>query len=265
MTSTTLGLTAHLLSRGRYFQQLGRIHDALRHLTRLAGFRELPAETAEEVQFRLGELQLRRHRYARARRHLAAALRYAPENPRYHFLLARAHNDDPDGDTAQAAEHYAASLALDGTQTDCLCAYGRLALRLGLIEEGVECLRVAVRLAPDDMTVLADVAAGLRIANRADEARGLLLAARFRHPRDGRYRQLWEQFQFHSARRAQDAARLRRSPADEGPTLLPFLRPVREVTPRPVTSRKIIRADGPTAPAPHLRGGTRANDQRQAQ
>src|SRR5260370_16173061 len=127
MTSTTLGLTAQLLSRGRYFQQLGRIPDALRILACLAGFRELPAETAEEVQFRLRELQLRRRRYARARRHLPVALRYAPENPRYHFLLAQAHDNDPDGDTAQAAEHYAASLALDRTQTDCLCAYVQLA------------------------------------------------------------------------------------------------------------------------------------------
>jgi Flp pilus assembly protein TadD len=257
MTSTTLGLTAHLLSRGRYFQQLGRIHDALRILTRLAGFRGLPAEMAEEVQFRLGEIQLRRGRYSRARRHLAAALGHEPENPRYHFLLAQAHDNDPDGDTAQAAEHYAASLALDGTQSDCLCAYGRLALRIGLNEEGVECLRVAARLAPDDLTVLAEVAAGLRTANRTDEARGLLLAARFRHPRDGRYRQLWDHFHFQAARRAQDAARSRRSSADEGPTLLPFLRPVGEAAPRPAAGR-IIRADGASLPAPHLH-------QRQAQ
>jgi tetratricopeptide (TPR) repeat protein len=260
MTSTTLGLVDHLLSRGRYFQQLGRTHDALRLLTRLAGFRELPAAVAEEVQFRLGELQLGRRRHARARRHLAAALRLAPENPRYHFLLARAHDDARDGDDARAAEHYATSLALDGTQTDCLCAYGRVALRQGQTEEGLECLRVAARLAPDDVTVLADVAAGLRTANRTDEARGLLLAARFRHPHDSRYRKLWDDFQFQAARRAQDAARARKSPADEGPVLLPFLRPVGEPASRPAAAGRIIRADGP-----HLRGGTRANDQRQAQ
>jgi Flp pilus assembly protein TadD len=252
MTSTTLSLVDHLLSRGRYFQQLGRTHDALRILARLAGYRELPAAVAEEVQFRLGELQLRRKQYVRARRHLAAALRYAPDNPRYHYLLARAHGDD----AARAAEHFGTSLALDGTQTDCLCAYGRLALRLNRIEEGLECLRVAAKLAPDDVKVLTKVVAGLRTAGRADEARGLLLAARFRNPRDGRYLKLWNDFQFHAARRRQDADRARKTLVDDGPILLPFRRPASQA-PRPAGAGKIIRADGPTTPAPHLGSGAK--------
>jgi tetratricopeptide (TPR) repeat protein len=265
MTSTTLNLVDHLLSRGRHFQQLGRTHDALRILSRLAGYRELPAAVAEEVQFRLGELQLGRKKYARARRHLAAALRYAPDNARYHYLLARAHDADRDGDPARAAEHYGSSLALDGTRTDCLCAHGQLALRLSRTDEGLECLRVAAKLAPDDVKVLAQVAEGLRTAGRADEARGLLLAARFRNPRDGRYLKLWNDFQFHAARRRQDAARSEQAFADDGPVLLPFRRPAREAAPRPAGAGKIIRADGPTAPAPHLGGPTRVNDRRQAQ
>ncbi len=260
MTSTTLGLVDHLLARGRHFQQLGRTHDALRLLTRLAGFRELPADVAEEVQFRLGELQLRRKKMARARRHLAAALRYAPDNARYHFLLAQAFDNDRDGDLARAADHYRNSLAHDGAQTDCLCAYGSLALRLNRTDEALECLRAAAKLAPDDRKVLAQVAAGLRTAGLADEARGLLLAARFRHPRDGRYLKLWNDFQFHAARRAQDDARVQKSLADDGPVVLPFLRPV-----RPAATGTILRADSPTLPTPHLGQPTRTDGQRQAQ
>jgi tetratricopeptide (TPR) repeat protein len=265
MTSRTLGLVDHLLSRGRYFQQLGRTHDALRILGQLAGFRELPAEVAEEAQFRLGELQLRRKKHARARRHLAAALRHAPDNPRYHFLLARTLDNDR-GDLARAAEHYRSSLALDHSQTDCLCAYGDLALRLGRTEEALECLRAAARLAPDDLKVLSQVVAGLRKTGLADEARGLLLAARFRNPRDGRYRRLWNDFQFDAARREQDARGGRAFAGDDGPVLLPFLRPVRpDTTPRPPVAGKIIRADAPAAPGPHLGQPARAGDQRQAQ
>jgi Flp pilus assembly protein TadD len=265
MTSPTLGFVDHLLCRGRHLQQLGRNLDALRILARLAGCRELPPAVAEEAQSRLGELQLRRKKYARARRHLSAALRYAPDNARYHFLLARALDNDRDGDPARAAEHYRTSLALDHSQTDCLCAYGELALRLSRTEEGLECLRAAARLAPDDPKVLAQVVAGLRTADRSDEARGLLLAARFRHPRDGRYRRLYDDFQFHAARREQCAARARQAFGDDGPVLLPFVRPPREETaPRP-TDGRIIRADTPASPAPHLGQTTRVNDQRQAQ
>jgi tetratricopeptide (TPR) repeat protein len=261
MVSTTLNLADHLLSRGRYFQQLGRAPDALRLLTRLAGFRELPAAVAEEAQFRLGELHLRRKKYARARRHLSAALRYAPDNPRYHFLMAQAVENDRDGDLATAADHYRSSLALDAAQTDCLCAYGALALRLNRTDEGLQCLRAAAKLAPDDVTVLAQVAAGLRQANHGDEARGLLLAARFRNPRDGRYQKLWDDFQFQAARREQDAARVRKAFGD-GPVILPFVRPEGAPGQRTGVAGKIIRADGPTTPEPHHGPAARVNEQR---
>jgi Flp pilus assembly protein TadD len=266
MTSRTLGFVDHLLSRGRHFQQIGRTHDALRILGRLAGLRELPTAVAEEAQFRLGELHLRRKKHARARRHLAAALRLAPDNPRYHFLLAQALDNDRDGDAARAAEHYRTSLALDPAQAECLCAYGLLSMRLGRTEEAVDCLRAAARLAPDDLKVLSQAADVLRKADRADEARGLLLAARFRHPRDARYLRLWNDFQFHAARRRQDAARAGRPSAeDDGPVLLPFLRPVRpDAASRPPVAGKIIRADAPTSPGPHL-GKPARSDQRQAQ
>jgi tetratricopeptide (TPR) repeat protein len=249
MVSTTLNLIDTLLNRGRYLQQLGRHHDALRVLSRLAGFRDLPAGVAEEAQFRLGELQLRRRRYARARRHLAAALRHRPDNARYHYLLAGALDSGRAGDPGRAAEHYRTSLDLDPTQTDCLCAAGALALRLGQTEEGLRRLRAAAGLAPDDLKVLAKVVAGLRLANRADEARGRLLAARFRHPRDGRYLQLWNQFQFQHARRAQDAlGRAKTTAAQGGPVLLPFVRP-EGAGKRPARLRgHTARHDGPAAP-----------------
>jgi Flp pilus assembly protein TadD len=262
MTSRTLGFVDHLLCRGRHFQQLGRTHDALRIFTRLAGLRELPAAVAEEAQYRLGELQLRHKKTARARRHLAAALRYAPDNPRYHFLLAQAFDDDRDGEPVRAADHYRDSLAQDSAQPDVLCAYGSLALRLNRTEEALECLRAAAKLAPDDAGILGKVAAGLRTAGHADEARSLLLSARFRHPRDRLYERLWNDYQFHAARRAQADARADGADDRDGPVLLPFVRPEPAPAPRPTVAGRIIRADGPTAGAPPHQGhGARRNAQ----
>jgi Flp pilus assembly protein TadD len=266
MMSPTLNLVDHLLARGRRFQQIGRPHDALRVLTRLAAFRDLPAPVAEEAQFRLGELQLRRRKYPRARRHLAAALRHAPDNARYHYRLAAAFDLGRDADPARADEHYRRSLERDDTQTDCLCDGGKLALRLGQVEEGLRRLRRAAELAPDDPKVLAKVVEGLRLASRADEARSLLLAARFRHPRDARYRKLWDDFQFQHARRVQDEARRGlTSGRDDGPVLLPFVRPEGDGAPSPPgLAGKVIRRDGPASPAPHLTRPARLPDQRHA-
>ena len=51
--------TDHLLSRGRYFQQLGRTHDALRIPRPTRRVPRIAARGRRGVQFRLGELQLR--------------------------------------------------------------------------------------------------------------------------------------------------------------------------------------------------------------
>ncbi len=266
MTSTTLDLVDLLLARGRALQQFGRHHDALRLLTRLAGFRDLPAPAAEDVQFRLGEVYLRRRKYCRARRHLAAALAHGPDNPRYHYALARAFDNDRDGDAARAAEHYRTSLELDGTQVDCLCAFAALAINLGRADEAVPCLRAAAAQAPDDLKVLGKVVSGLRKVNRTEEARGLLLAARFRHPRDARYLALWNHFQFQSARREQeDARRAKASSCDDAPALLPFVRPARPTPTPALVAGRVLRHDGPSAPAPHLSHPARLPGQRHAQ
>ncbi len=261
MLSTTLNLVDHLVTRGRHLQDIGRTRDALRLFTRLANFRELPESVAEEVQSCLGELQMRRRKWARARRHLAAALRQAPTNPRYHFLLAQTVDNDRDGNLPRAAEHYKTSLELDGTQADCRYAYGKLLLRQGRTEEGSEQLRIAARQAPNDLKVLRNVVEGLRLANRADEARSLLVAARFRHPHDARYVALWNDFQFQAIHRAQEEEQLARpSESDDGPVFLPFVRPERETATR--GEGRIIRHDKPSTPSPKL--ASVRPDQRQA-
>src|SRR5437868_15245315 len=100
----------------RTFQELGRTLDALRVLTRLPGFRELPGEVAEEAQVRLAEIQIKRRKYQRARRHLTAALQHRSEEPRYHYLMGIASLAEGRGDLKRADEHFRRSLALDGTQ-----------------------------------------------------------------------------------------------------------------------------------------------------
>src|SRR5437763_12794564 len=96
--STTLNLLDHLLARGRHYQDLGRSHDARAVFRRLLGLRQLPAAVAEEAQARLAELELERCKYARARRHLTAALAHQPASDRYHHLMAAALEEDDKGD-----------------------------------------------------------------------------------------------------------------------------------------------------------------------
>ena len=171
MVNATLNLVDHLLSAAARCQEQGRLREALRLLTRLAGFRQLPADAAEQTQARLAELQLKRRKYKRARRHLAAALQHAPDAARYHYWMATALVHDRDGDLERAADHYRRSLELDPTQLKCQYEYGLLQVRLGRTEEGLERLRKAVEQAPGDADAVAKLAKGLRLGGAATRRR----------------------------------------------------------------------------------------------
>src|SRR5262245_29785423 len=121
----TLNLFDRALAIGRRYHELGRFTDAARVLNRLAAFRDLPADAAEEAQARLAELSLKRHRFRRARRHLAAALSHRPDSARYHFLLASALRADEQPDYERAAQHYRRSLEIEPDQVKCHGDYGR--------------------------------------------------------------------------------------------------------------------------------------------
>lgn len=222
--SRTLNLVEQLLSRGRKLHELGRTGDALVVLSRLGGLRELPAEAAEETQARLGEIQLGRRKYIRARRHLAAALTHQPESAKYHRQMASAFDSPEKADEERSLEHYRQSLQCDPKQPRCLGEFGLLALRLGQVEEGLQALRRAAELAPDEPEVVGRLAEGLRQADQIEEARGVLQSARFRHPRDRRFHKLWNDFQFCCLHEAQqDAYHEDGNDTANDPMLLPFV------------------------------------------
>jgi tetratricopeptide (TPR) repeat protein len=253
--STTLNLAERLLAMGRNYQFLGRNQDALHILGRLSGLRHLQPEVAEQMQVCLAEVCLARRKLRQARRHLAAALRYQPDNARYHFLMGRALAADPKGDRQRAADHFRKSLANDPDDAERLTEFGLFALELGLAEEGLRCLYRAVEVAPDDPGALSGLLEGLESEHRMDEARKVLRAALFRNARDRRFRQVWQEFQFRQLGRAQHRRRsIGRSTAqDAGPVLLPFVQP----SPAAASGRpapRILRADPPSSPpSPHTR------------
>jgi Flp pilus assembly protein TadD len=251
--SRTLNLVEGLLARGRHLQQIGRDQDALNMFERLAGFRNLPQEVAEETQARLAELLFDRGEFQSARRHLTAALVQKPTSARYHFLMASALEADEKGDDRRALQHYRMSLEVDGDQPECLGEAGMLALRLGKVVEGLKWLRRAVELAPDDPEVVARLVEGLHEIGRPEEARLTLRAALFRNPRDSRFRKLWNDFHFHELREEQESireARWETAGDEEKPVLLPFLRPI---SPPAKSSGKRVRRDPASPlPSPHV-------------
>lgn len=246
--STKLKLIDHLLART---QELAKQDDdeALAVLERLATFHAVPAEVAEMAQASLAEIMVRRKKWTRARRHLAVALLYRPDCARYHYLMAMALAGGRKNDPERAREHYQKALELDPEMTDCLADFGLFCLSQGDADEGIETLQRAVDQSPDDPALLDRLVEALGTIRRRDEARTLLLHARFRHPRDARYEQLWNDFRFQEVVEAQPPRQTR--PTTKRPraelVLLPFVRLKQSA------KRATIRRDGPaTLPAPHV-------------
>jgi tetratricopeptide (TPR) repeat protein len=222
----TLNLFEHVLGRARRLQGLGRPREAGQLYRRLANFRELPPDVAEETQARLAELHLRRRRYGAARRHLAAALVLRPDGARYHYLMATALQADEGGDLERAAFHLARAVELAPDRVRYRCEAGLLAVRRGDAEGGLALLRQAAGQAPEQPEVVGRLVKGLLLAGRPDEARSAVRAALFRAPRSPRLRKLSHDLEFQLLRRDAD-----QSAEPAGPVVLPFVPrgPVRRV------------------------------------
>ena len=251
----TLNLVEGVLAMGRRYQEVGRHRDAVAILTRLARFRYLSADAAEETQARLAELYLKRRKYKQARRHSTAALRYQPANARYHYLLATALCAEEGADLQRAGDHYRSALELDPGHVKCRADYGHLLLLLGQTDEGLTRLREAVEQAPEDMEVLGKLVKGLRLSGRSEEARSALQSAMFRNARSPQFRKLWNEFRFQQARRRRDAERMEQAENEtdgEQPRLLPFIRVANE-TSQASDCPTILRREDSAASARSLR------------
>jgi Flp pilus assembly protein TadD len=242
----TLNLCESLLAMGRDWQTAGRLVEASRVLQRLASFRDLPVTVAEEAHARLATIFLQLRKFKKARRHLTSALFYRPSNAGYYYQFASALHHDPDADASRAVRYYRQAVNLDPDQPRWWSDFGRLLLQMGRAKKGVDALRKAVSLAPDDPVILARLVDGLCLSDRAAAAKAVLEAARFRNPRDARFRKLWNDFQFRQMAEAQYT-----QPAAEEPVILPFVR--RAALPEvPRASGRIVRLDAGSKSAPHL-------------
>jgi tetratricopeptide (TPR) repeat protein len=242
----TLPFTQYVLGMGRNLQALGQDGAAARLLNRLSLFRDLPSDLAGETYLRLAEMHLDQRQYKQARRRLTAVLALQPDNARAHYLMAEAALEEVARDPRRAMLHYRHCTRLEPDNPNYWCALGELAMYQGDTARGLAALRRAERLAPDDVEVLRQVIKGLRGEGAVAEAKQMLRAALFRHPRDKRFQSLWSEHQFEVLHETQEELGQRWKLAQKNsPILLPFVRPLVSENP-PRADAKRIRLDPPS-------------------
>ncbi len=245
--SKTLNLVHDLLHRARRCQELGLHDQAKNAFQRLAEFRRLPAEVAEETQVRLAELYAKEDDVFKERQHLACALAQQPNNADYHFRMAQAYRDDEDAPDEKALPHLRAAVRIEPDNSRYLAELGSLLMRLEQPGQGLRLLKKAHELADDDLDILEQLADALIAVDRADAARELLKTAMFRHSSDRRFRDLYRDFQFRAVADDQTSKASIAFP-DNSPVILPFVHAKKKAR-RFTIDGHIFRMDGSEAVA----------------
>lgn len=219
--SKTLNFVRILQRQAQRFHDIGLRREAKSRFERLARFRSMPADVAEDARVRLSDLCRDDNEPIQERHHLACALAQQPNNPEYHFRMAQAYLSDRDAPDEKALPHLRAAVRLDAENPRYLAGLGELTMKIGESSEGLRLLKKAHALAEDDIDVLERYVSALRDVGESDAGHELLKTAMFRHSRDGRYRDLYRAFQF------RDVADEQRSKAsipftDDEPVILRF-------------------------------------------
>jgi predicted Zn-dependent protease len=264
--SKTLHLIDALLARGRRLQQLGVTQEAFDLLHQLAQFRSLCGRTRREALHRLAVLYLKRGQRRAAHKLLTDLIGRHPNCAVYHYLLARACVGRSRAARRRVLEHCRRATLLDPKHAGRLATLGTLALKAGQKNEGMEALRRAARLAPDNPSVVRRLARGLCRMGRPEEARAVVLAARFRNASDQRFQSLWQDFQLGQLQRdqAEKTNTSSKSRRNAEPVFLPFGE-LTAVDTGDGEERLVRRDRASTLPAPYLPRPLRQRDERHAQ
>jgi tetratricopeptide (TPR) repeat protein len=246
----SINLLERLLSQGRRLLELGRRGDARRRLEKLLAFQEAPAEMRVEAHRLMADLHLDGQCYRKARRHLLAALGLAPDTAETHYQLGVAFDLDPNIEPKRAARHFKKAVELEPDNARYWSGYGQICVRRGKEKSAFGAFVAAADLAPMDLDVLDEVTEGLCFLGREEDARAVLMAARFRLGHTTELEQLWNRFRFLQLHRRQQADRRRKALAAGEAVVIPFV-PANKEPSSPEGEPGILRHDRFSRPAPH--------------
>ncbi len=256
----SINLLDRLLSQGRRLVFMGRFIEGRRRLEKLLAFPEVPAHQRIEAHQLLADVHIDSQCYRKARRHLLAALGLQPGCAETHYRVAVTLDLDPDVEPKKAAKHFRKALELKPDESRYWSGYGQICLRIGKEKAAYGAFIAAADLAPMDVAIVDEIADGLCFLGKEEDARSVLIAARFRLGHNAELEQLWHRFRFLQLHREQQAARRRQALAEGEAVILPFVPSIqpRETKGEPV----ILRHDRFSRPTPHA---TRLNDPRRVQ
>lgn len=214
--SATLNFQEQLLERARLLDHCGFLRESTSLYSQLM---QLDPETSSE---KIADLLLRRGKYTRARRHLTAAISRLPNQASLFFLMAQAILNDEKCQQDRAERFLRRAVELAPKNAEYRAELGQYLLDMNQVETGLEELRHAVELAPDQFEVVEKAVSGFWEEGETDEARSLLQRSLFRNREDRRFTMFWERFEFEAAREEREVNPGLHVIRETGPRILKF-------------------------------------------
>lgn len=252
--SPRLALVGCGMEVARLHARKGRKNDARKQALQLLRRSDLTVAEAADAHRVIGEIELDAEHFAKARKHLRAALSLEPEHARTWFLAGLANERDPHGDDHRAACCFRKASRFATENAAYRAAFGRAAIRCDRLKRGVRELMLCSEAALKDASLLEVVIEGLLEAGKTAEANRIVTQARFLCPGAGGIRRLQDRVRYETARRGQRRASSTQDAGPEtdvGARLLPFLRVVRSAN-GCKTPPANVRQDAASFPRPHL-------------
>ncbi len=264
--SMTLNFFEHSFDRGRRLQEAGRTKEAAHLFDRLGLHADIPNEIAAEALVSLGRLQLEQGTVQAARRTASEACRRDPFAAEAHFLNAQACLEGDDADLDQAYGSLLSAIEQDPEAAVFRAELGKIQIALGMAEEGIASLELAVEFEPNNPAMLRDLVDAFMDLGREAEAFNRARNALFRSPRIQGFRTLWNDLCF--CRAADELAsteeQVRQTAPVSKPRILRF-EPVETQNTSGRIGQRHIRHDGPSELAsPHFPMPASKTDRRRA-
>ncbi len=244
-----INLLENVLAQGRRLYQQGHFKEARRRLDKLLAYPEVPVSSRVEAHEILAEIYFELQCYRKARRHLLAALGLQPTKADLNYRLAHILANDTSVDPRKSVKYYRRAIELEPDVAHYWSGYGQVCVRLGWEKAARGAFIAAADLAPINIDTIDEIADGLCFLGRAEDARLVLIAARFRLGHSTEMEQLWSRFQFLKLYTSQQKERRRKAREAHQAVILPFV-------PGPVAQESarhpgILRFDRSSTPAPH--------------
>jgi len=181
-----------LMDQAKAQIERGRYSEAALLLDRVIHHPRLEPEMGAEANFLLSQIHFACADVSEAEKSARLAVSASEENPDYHFILARALEED--GDDDEALNHYAVAARLAPEDSHKVLQYARVVARQKSPSRGVRLMQSVYARQCDDPAVVASVVEGLMANEQMEEAELVVRQVMYRHGDDVRFRRIRDRF-----------------------------------------------------------------------